>query len=373
MSPNPEPAARRIALESQADSCFFRSRAQPGRRKALLKITDRCDLRCAHCFVSATKAGNDMGLAQIEIAVERLIQANVSNVTVTGGEPLVHPEFLAILDLLVMNDLEVTVCTNGVSLNSIIVEHALKLGRVRFNVSLDGFSTESHGKFRGNRESFNATVKGASELAKAGLLKGILTTPNSLANDDEYQQIFDFGERLGVDYVLMNPLSSFGRGIQSSKRLRADDVAMSGIRSQVQLSKKSESSTEAVFIRFPNDAQPISNCIAGEVLYVFVDGSTTVCPYLVFATDNPGSRYTRSDFIVANLFDDDDFADLVNQYNFHDRYTVGANDTCRSCRMESSCGKGCPAAVIARGGLIGDLDDEVCPVASNSTRTLACL
>ncbi|MGH7193413.1 MAG: hypothetical protein ACREJM_07745, partial [Candidatus Saccharimonadales bacterium] len=30
--------------------------------------------------------------------------------------------------------------------------------------------------------------------------------------------------------------------------------------------------------------------------------------------------------------------------------------------IRSSCGTGCPAAVVARGGRIGDLDDEICPV-----------
>ncbi|WP_255528140.1 hypothetical protein [Streptacidiphilus sp. P02-A3a] len=33
--------------------------------------------------------------------------------------------------------------------------------------------------------------------------------------------------------------------------------------------------------------------------------------------------------------------------------------------MADGCGKGCPAAVIANGGRIGDLDAEVCPVAPN--------
>jgi hypothetical protein len=30
--------------------------------------------------------------------------------------------------------------------------------------------------------------------------------------------------------------------------------------------------------------------------------------------------------------------------------------------MEMSCGKGCPAAVIAAGGRIGEVDTDQCPV-----------
>ncbi|MGI8817273.1 MAG: hypothetical protein ACR2G2_18865 [Pseudonocardia sp.] len=31
--------------------------------------------------------------------------------------------------------------------------------------------------------------------------------------------------------------------------------------------------------------------------------------------------------------------------------------------MNSGCGKGCPAAVVAAGGRVGDVDAEQCPVA----------
>lgn len=122
---------------------------------------------------------------------------------------------------------------------------------------------------------------------------------------------------------------------------------------------------EPVFIRFPNSSLPLSNCIAGEILYVFVNGDVTVCPYLVFATENPGAQHSRDEFIVGNLFADHDIARLLDDYDFHRRYRVGANATCSSCAHGDGCGKGCPAAVIAAGGRIGDLDAEVCPVAAN--------
>jgi radical SAM protein with 4Fe4S-binding SPASM domain len=52
----------------------------------------------------------------------------------------------------------------------------------------------------------------------------------------------------------------------------------------------------------------------------------------------------------------------LDDYRFHDRYQVGENATCGPCSMNSGCGKGCPAAVVAAGGRIGDVDAEQCPV-----------
>ena len=100
---------------------------------------------------------------------------------------------------------------------------------------------------------------------------------------------------------------------------------------------------------------------------MFVNGDVTVCPYLVFATENPGAQHQAEEFIVGNLFDDADIVDRIDAYDFHDRYRVGDNDTCSGCSQNSQCGKGCPAAVIANGGRIGDLDADVCPVGHRAT------
>lgn len=351
---------RRLTSAGVADACYFRSGPPKDSRKALLKITDRCDLRCAHCFVSATSEGADVSVDAIAAAVPRLQDARVSNVTLTGGEPLVHPGLLDILILLAAAGVDTTVCTNGVALTEEILEHARALRNVSFNVSIDGMTADSHGRFRGRSDSFGVTIDNARRLGAAGLLKGVLSTPNSLASPDEYDSVYRFAETAGADYLLMNPLSSFGRGIRTRTRLKADERSMHRIEQSLQ-DASIGSGTEAVFIRFPNEDRPLGGCIAGDIFYVFVNGDVAVCPYLVFATENPGSKHTREEFIVGNLFADADIAAKLDAYSFHDRYQVGSNASCSGCAANSSCGKGCPAAVIAAGGSIGELDADLCP------------
>lgn len=357
--------SRLVAGAATASACYFRSGPEPGRRKALLKITDRCDLRCSHCFVSATAAGEDMSAAALRGAIGRLLAARVANVTITGGEPLLHPELPAILSDLVGAGLSVTVCTNGVSLDDDVICHAAALGRVSFNVSLDGARAESHGKFRGDASSFERTVANIRRLAEAGLLKGILCTPNNMAEPAEYTEILELASEAGASYFLLNPLSSFGRGIPN-RRFAVDQRGMRVIRDRLELASGPDS-PERALIRFPNSSKPLTGCIAGDILYVFVDGDITVCPYLVFATENPDAQHRAEEFIVGNLFEDPDIVERIERYDFHSRYKVGDNDTCSGCSHNAECGKGCPAAVIAAGGRIGDLDAEVCPVGDRAT------
>ena len=88
---------RRLVGEDQAASCYFRTGVPDGHRKALVQLIEQCNLTCAHCFVSATKHGEIMPTDQvIELVIPRLAACRVTRVTLTGGEPFVHPgEILA--------------------------------------------------------------------------------------------------------------------------------------------------------------------------------------------------------------------------------------------------------------------------------------
>jgi radical SAM protein with 4Fe4S-binding SPASM domain len=192
------------------------------------------------------------------------------------------------------------------------------------------------------------------------LLKGLLSTPNMFTAAEEFADLCEFAVEVGAEYVLTNPLSAFGRGAKSQTRLAADAAQMRAIRA---VTARFADRLDLVRIRFPNDELlPLGGCDAGRLLYVFTDGDVAACPYLEFAARTDASAYPRGEFVVGNILDGP-VAGLLDEYDFHDRYQVGTNSTCGSCAMSSACGKGCPAAVVSRGGRIGDLDSEQCPVA----------
>lgn len=353
-------SARSITSPDHAASCYFRTTVEAPHRKALVQITERCNLTCAHCFVSAGPYGDTMPLEQIRTRlVPQLAQAGVIRVTLTGGEPFVHPDLLDVVDAFRSAGIGVGLCSNATLATDEQIT-ALKGMGVHINVSLDGFAADSHGKFRGNRDSFRTTVETVKKFAAAGLLQGLLCTPNSLAEDREYAELCAFAREQGAKYVLMNPLSSMGRGVKSQRKLASPEEHMRRIHT---LTEPFADDLDLVHIRFPNDDKPLAGCEAGRIIYVFTSGETTVCPYLVFAARTPQSRHDASEFIVGNVWEHDDIAARLDAYNFHDRYTLGDNPTCGSCVLSDGCGKGCPAAVISAGGTIGEVDAEQCPVA----------
>ncbi|MEU6729312.1 radical SAM protein [Nonomuraea wenchangensis] len=291
---------KRLIIDTHASSCYFRTSVEDGRRKALLQVTERCNLHCAHCFVSSGNWGEHMRTEDIVATVlPRLQRAGVERLTLTGGEPFVHPDIMDICRAAHDLGMPVGICTNATQTSDAQIAELAALGDVHINVSFDGFRPGSHGKFRGETASFDVTVATTRAFAEAGLLQGLLSTPNTLTQVDEFGDLCRFAVEVGAQYVLMNPLSLFGRGVKSAGRMAAGEEKMRAIADVTRRFRRE--GIDIVHIRFPNDDKPLSGCDAGKLIYVFADGATAVCPYLVFAARTPQSRHPDSDFLVGNI------------------------------------------------------------------------
>lgn len=341
-------------------SCYFRTSVQPPYRKVLVQITEWCNLHCAHCFVSAGQYGDTMSLESVrDVLMPRLKECCVLNVTLTGGEPFTHPNIIEIVSLCKDAGMKVGICTNATCISEDQMKTLAALG-AHCNVSLDGFSPESHGRFRGDKASFATTIATIGMLARHGLLQGLLVTPNNFAEAEEYAKLCEFATANGATYVLMNPLSSMGRGVKMAEKLGASNEMMRQI---ANVTSHFADKIEIVHIRFPNEKKlPLAGCEAGNFIYVFTPGELTVCPYLVFAARTPQSQHKAEEFIVGNIFRDADISARLDRYKLHKRYRLGGNPTCEGCRLNAECGKGCPAAIISSGKRIEEVDAEVCPI-----------
>lgn len=62
-----------------------------------IKLTDWCDLACKFCYQDSTKKGLHAPFQAIKAIIDDLARAGVFEVALGGGEPMSHPDFLAIL------------------------------------------------------------------------------------------------------------------------------------------------------------------------------------------------------------------------------------------------------------------------------------
>lgn len=339
-----------IYQASQMSCCYFRSTVEKPNLKVLLQVTERCNLHCKHCFNSSESIGNDFSYQDIVTKViPKLLKSNVTRVTLTGGEPMVHPQILDIVKAFIDKGIHITLCTNGTRFTKETIEYLHSLKNIHINVSLDGFSFNSHGTFRGipTIYDFNTILKNIKLMGEKKLLNGILCAPNQLSNDDEYLEMCKFAKENQAAYVLFNPLSKFGRGNETHS-LSYSTKELINLRKKIELLDLEDDNFQIVFIRiFENKIS--KNCMAKcnfEIPYIFVDGNVAVCPYMIFATDSNMSNYTKEKFFYGSILDKNfnlQFAikhyKLLNKEEFHNR--------------------GCIASKITNGLKLDDFDNEI--------------
>lgn len=348
----------KIYSEDYCAACYFRTMAEYPNKKCLIQLTEKCNLHCKHCFVDANGYGDEMEYEKIESRILPQLKKNsITKVTLTGGEPFVYDRLADVVRLLSEEGISVCICTNASLITSTFLRRVQGC-QVHFNVSLDGFSASSHGRFRGNEEPWMfERMKGNIELlGEKGLLNGILVTPNKYAELSEYVSICNFAEQCGAKYVLMNPLSQFGRGEEGVSMALASRQ-MEEIRTVT--NKYNSDHMEMVYIRFPNEARkPLGGCAAGNIMYIFTNGNIAYCPYMVFAARNSVSQYDERSFIMGNIFENGfDWESAMKKYKFPVYY----NEVCAEC-INMECKKGCYAAKISKGKNLMEADVELCPL-----------
>ena len=91
------------------------ARSRNGLLSMELELSRICNLRCVYCYASSGKPlANELTLAEIEDAVDQAVQLGARKIIVLGGgEPLLYPQLLEVLDFIINKNLVVDLFTNG--------------------------------------------------------------------------------------------------------------------------------------------------------------------------------------------------------------------------------------------------------------------
>ena len=137
-----------------------------------LYLSERCNSRCVTCdyWRHGTK---DATLESVRNLLPELAQLRTRTVLLSGGEPLLNPEWADIAALLKSRGLELWLLTSGLSL----AKHALRAADLfdSITVSLDGTCAETYAAIRGV-DAFDKVCEGIRAVAAAGVQTGMRVT-----------------------------------------------------------------------------------------------------------------------------------------------------------------------------------------------------
>jgi radical SAM protein with 4Fe4S-binding SPASM domain len=148
-----------------------------GRREllsAMIGLTDRCNLRCVHCFVH--DAARDRELRARELTTQqwfqifdKLADAGCLSLTWTGGEILVRDDFAELYRYAKQKGFLITLMTNGTLLTPEIVELLQEWYPLYLDISLYGLSAEMYQQVTDNGGAFDSVMRGIELLQRAGV------------------------------------------------------------------------------------------------------------------------------------------------------------------------------------------------------------
>ena len=193
-------------------------------------LTHGCNLACQHCWLAPKYQphGDTGGHLHFDLfvqAIEEGLPLGLTHAKLTGGEPLLHPDFTRMVTLLRDKGLGLTIETNGTLLTREIA-NLLNESRILsfITVSLDGANEETHDAFRGVKGSFHKACQGISYLVQAGLRPQVIMTVHQ-DNVDEIENLVHLAQDIGASSIKVGITQASGRGrnmFQREKMLSFD-------------------------------------------------------------------------------------------------------------------------------------------------------
>lgn len=186
--------------------------------KVQWKITNKCNLRCKHCYLGELN-NTELSKKDLLNIANKIVNSNVMEVTITGGEALLVKSLPEIVALLIENDIKVNIFTNAILLEGFEkkVTEILKrkpTDKLDFFISLDGLE-KSHDLIRG-KGKFKLTIKNVKLISS----KGYRITTNSVLSSLNYKEIPKLYEmlcKIGVYKIQISNLIDSGSASKDMK------------------------------------------------------------------------------------------------------------------------------------------------------------
>jgi len=305
----------------------------PAVSNVFLHVTNACNLRCAYCYASADQLGRDeLTTAEILRLWPDIVTIRPRKVVFTGGEPLLRPDILTLLEGLRDADPghKIRRCfnTNG----WLITEHIARqlVGLVdEIRVSIDALA-ERNDALRG-AGSFEAAVFALDVCRLVGFEPRALVTitPTSLS---DLQELICFLVDKKITRISFNVVRAIGRGA----RYEGCVVDLREARATVR---------EAWEQCFPGQPRPRQTprsgrqveCGLGDFVNIMANGDVYPCHVL-----------THTRFFVGNVREESCSAITRRIRNFGESVASAFASSAQSHRSNHTQPNGCPGSTVVK-------------------------
>ena len=253
-----------------------------------LAITKKCAFQCEHCFEWDNLNKNDvLETSELQAIVKTIQERGVSQIHLSGGEPLIKMDSLLSLIKSGNKSTEFWLVTSGFKLNDNNAKRLKEAGLTGTVISLDHFIPEFHNKFR----LFDNAYYWVEEAVKNANNNHIITalslcTTKEFISEENLMSYMELAKKLKVSFVQFLEPKAVGHYANKDVLLKQEqlDILESFFR-KMNFTKEYSSYPIIVYHGYYQRRQ---GCLSAgkKGIYIDTDGNINACPFCHNKTGN---------------------------------------------------------------------------------------
>lgn len=243
----------------------------------MIELTDRCNLRCAHCYrESSPECYRQIPTERLIKIIDQMADHGVSTIELTGGEPTMRPGFMHIFEHCARRFATVALVTNGWFIDDGMARRMGRAVNAIVQIDLDGSHAKPHDCLRGRPGAFERARNAARALKRHGVR--FRAAMNVYAgNFHTIRDTAALAKEVGATWFSFSPVVDLGRG------RGAETITYDQMLDLMPLARELETEYGSDFVRIADDrliqrAEKEGNCGAGwRSLVLGPDGHVRPC------------------------------------------------------------------------------------------------
>ncbi|MBI5400356.1 radical SAM protein [Candidatus Saganbacteria bacterium] len=329
-----------------------------------IDLTYRCDNNCRHCWLrlspNAQEKKQELSFDEIKNIIDQARKLGNRKWSISGGEPMLRPDFSEIFDYITSHSISYSLNTNGGLITPAIARLMKRQGNKM--IAVYGATREVHDHITRNPGSYDATMRGFAYLKEAGGSFTVQLIPMK-DNYHQYDLMVKLAQSLSKHYRIGAPwlyLSASGDPIINEEikkqRLYQKDVIELDKPSLSYEEKMEQENAGCAYVKRGDD-RLFAACIANRRdFHVDPYGQMTFCSFI----KDPKMRYDLRTGTVKEGWDKfiPSLADKV-------RGTKDYLEGCAVCEDRKNC-RWCPVYGYLEHGDFSKKMEYLCAVAKEN-------
>ena len=309
---------------------------------ATFELTPFCNFRCVMCYVrlnkdEAERQGKMLSADEWLGIARQARDMGTLYVTLTGGEPFLHPEFWKIYEELNKMGFLISILSNGYHIDESAIEKFREFGMpFMIKLTLYGASDETYRKVCGSSDGFTKISK-AVELLVQEKVPLKMTSTIVRENAHDLQAIYAFAREKGIP--MQHTVSVVRSSRNSENTTESSRFALSDFPEEITLEELEKS-------KFPPLESPFAWCASyGSSVWMTWHGHVQMCSFMSI----PEIVYS---------------GDLASDYiRLHRELEKIKNPSeCSECEWQEFCQR-CPGVLCSESGHPEKTDAGLCDMA----------